>query len=207
METVSPLQALCEWNPSVTVGFPSQRPVALSFDVFFNLRLNKRLSIRSRHRWFEMPSASLLHHWLNCVFPWLDEGCIKKWMFGDHYWYTEIHNSIMKIHNSCMHYGDVIMGTMVSQITGLTIVYSTVYSVQIKENIKAPRHWPVTRKMFPLMTSSWDSHIWLIYMHAYSAVHDWGFGVHCDLHVYTQVLSIRSKADSRLATSECTTSL
>ena len=41
------------------------------------------------------------------------------------------------------HYGDVIMGTMAPQITSLTIVYSTVYSVQIKENIKSPRHWPL----------------------------------------------------------------
>ena len=38
------------------------------------------------------------------------------------------------------HYGDVIMGAIASQITSLTIVYST---VQIKENIKAPRHWPL----------------------------------------------------------------
>ena len=35
------------------------------------------------------------------------------------------------------------MGTVASQITSLTIVYSTVYRTQIKENIKAPRHWPV----------------------------------------------------------------
>ena len=38
------------------------------------------------------------------------------------------------------------MDTMASQITSLTIVYSTVYSgaaVQIKENIKAHRHWPL----------------------------------------------------------------
>ena len=37
---------------------------------------------------------------------------------------------------------DVIMGTMASQITSLTTVYSSVYS-QIKEDIKAPRHWPL----------------------------------------------------------------
>ena len=81
----------------------------------------------------------------------------------------------MRIYNTdslCMHYGDVIMGTMASQITSLTIVYSTVYSVQIKENIKAPRHWPLCGeftgdrwiprtngqwrgKCFHLMTSSW----------------------------------------------------
>ena len=41
------------------------------------------------------------------------------------------------------HYNDAIMGAIVSQITSLTIVFSTVYSEQIKENIKAPRHWPL----------------------------------------------------------------
>ena len=35
------------------------------------------------------------------------------------------------------------MGTMATQITSLTIVYSTVIQAQIKENIKAPRHWPL----------------------------------------------------------------
>ena len=34
-ETLSALLALCEGNPSVTDGFPSQRPVTWSFDVFF----------------------------------------------------------------------------------------------------------------------------------------------------------------------------
>ena len=36
------------------------------------------------------------------------------------------------------------MSVMASQITSLTIVYSTVFfKAQIKENIKAPRHWPL----------------------------------------------------------------
>ena len=35
------------------------------------------------------------------------------------------------------HYNDFIMGAMEYQITSITIVYST---MQIKENIKAPRH-------------------------------------------------------------------
>ena len=41
-------------------------------------------------------------------------------------------------------YSDVMMATMASQITSLTIVYSTVYSGadQRKKN-KAPRHWPL----------------------------------------------------------------
>ena len=63
METFSALLALCEGNPPVTAGFPSQKPVPRSFDVFFDLCLNKRLSKQSRRRWFETPSRSL---WRNC---------------------------------------------------------------------------------------------------------------------------------------------
>ena len=37
---------------------PLQRPVTLSFDIFFDIRLNKRLSKQSRPRWFETPSPS-----------------------------------------------------------------------------------------------------------------------------------------------------
>ena len=43
---ISALLALCDGNPPVTGGFPSQRPGTRSFDVFFDLRLNKRLSKR-----------------------------------------------------------------------------------------------------------------------------------------------------------------
>ena len=65
-----------------------------------------------------------------------------------------------------VHYDDVIMSTIASQITSLTIVYSTVYSSadQSKHQSSAslafvweihrgpvnfPHKWPVTRKMFP----------------------------------------------------------
>ena len=40
------------------------------------------------------------------------------------------------------HYNEVIMSTLASQITSLAIVYSTFIRVEIKENIKAPLHWP-----------------------------------------------------------------
>ena len=49
-------------NSPVTGGCPSQRPVTRSFDVYFDLRLNKRLSKQSRRRWFETPSCSLWRH-------------------------------------------------------------------------------------------------------------------------------------------------
>ena len=59
METFSVLLALCVWNSPVTGEFPSQRPVTWSFDVFFDLRLKKRLSKQSWGWWFEMPWCSL----------------------------------------------------------------------------------------------------------------------------------------------------
>ena len=63
METFSALLALCVGNSPVTGEFPSQRPVLRSFDVFFDLRLNKRLSKQWWARWFETPSRSL---WRYC---------------------------------------------------------------------------------------------------------------------------------------------
>ena len=58
----SALQALCEGNPPVTGRFPSQRPATQRFDVFSDLRLNKRLSKLTRRRWFETPLLSLWRH-------------------------------------------------------------------------------------------------------------------------------------------------
>ena len=43
METFSTLLALCVGISPVTGDFLSQRPVTRSFDVFFDLRLNKQL--------------------------------------------------------------------------------------------------------------------------------------------------------------------
>ena len=42
METFSALLAICVGNSPVPGVFPAQRPVTRSFDVFFNLRPNKR---------------------------------------------------------------------------------------------------------------------------------------------------------------------
>ena len=42
--------------------FPAQRPVTRSFDVFFDLRLNKRLSKQSWGWWFETQSRPLWRH-------------------------------------------------------------------------------------------------------------------------------------------------
>ena len=67
---------------------------------------------------------------------------------------------------SISHYDDVTMSLMASQITSLTIVYSTVYSGEDQRKhqssaslafvrgihrgpVNSPHKWPVTRKMFP----------------------------------------------------------
>ena len=65
-----------------------------------------------------------------------------------------------------VHHSDVIMGVIASQVTSLTIVYSTVYSDEDQRKhqssaslpfvrgihrgaVNTPYKWPVTRKMFP----------------------------------------------------------
>ena len=69
-------------------------------------------------------------------------------------------------HDTNIHYDDVVMGSMASQITSLTIVYSIVYSDADQRKHQSSRSlafvrgihrgpansshkWPVTRKMFP----------------------------------------------------------
>ena len=62
METFSAILALCEGDSPVIGEFHSQKPVTQSFDVFFDLCLNKRLSKQSRHRWLWTQSRSLWRH-------------------------------------------------------------------------------------------------------------------------------------------------
>ena len=44
MEIFSALLVICAGNSPVTGEFLAQRPVTRSFDIFFDLRLNERLS-------------------------------------------------------------------------------------------------------------------------------------------------------------------
>ena len=62
METFSALLAICAGKFSGPGEFPAQRPVTRSFDVFFDLRLNKRMSKQSRGWWFETLSRQLWRH-------------------------------------------------------------------------------------------------------------------------------------------------
>ena len=62
MEAFSALLAICAGNSPVLGEFPAQRPVTRGFDVFFDLRPNKRLSKQWWGWWFETPSSPLWRH-------------------------------------------------------------------------------------------------------------------------------------------------
>ena len=62
METFSALMAKRAWNSPVTSDFPAQRPATRSFGVFFDLRLNKRLSKQLWGWLFGTPSRPLWRH-------------------------------------------------------------------------------------------------------------------------------------------------
>ena len=100
--------------------FPTQRPVTRSFDVFFDLRLNKRLSKQPWGWWFEPPSWSLWRHrsdHIRVYDPLRDVVFLGARKMQDNH-KTAKH----------YHYNDVIMGTAASRIPSLTIVFAIVYS-------------------------------------------------------------------------------
>ena len=83
METFSALLAFCAGNSPVPGEFPSQRPVSRSFDVFYDLCLNKQLNKQFRRWWFETPSRPLWRHcsgMLNIVW-WTDMSSLL-WQIG-----------------------------------------------------------------------------------------------------------------------------
>ena len=92
---------------------------------------------------------------------------VSKVYRGCHHWFcsTSRCSNILIIH-----YNDVIMGAIASLITSLRIAYSIVYSDADQRNhqssaslafvrgpVNSPHKWPVTRKCFHLMTSSWKN--------------------------------------------------
>ena len=62
METFSALLAICAGNSPVPGEFPTQRLVTRSFDIFFDVHPNKRLSKQWWGWWFETPSCPLWRH-------------------------------------------------------------------------------------------------------------------------------------------------
>ena len=89
MATFSALLDLCAGNSPVTGELHTQRPVKLSFDAFFDMRLNKRLSKQSFGWWFETPLHSL---WRHCIMQANDSRSIKfVWnVFINQTWYWSL---------------------------------------------------------------------------------------------------------------------
>ena len=96
METVSALLAICAGNSPVSGEFPAQRPVTRSFVVFFDLRLNKRLSEQPWGWWFETLSCPLWRH-CNDIRDAYSTGCFCQHWFWSKYFHTAIHFTIIQM--------------------------------------------------------------------------------------------------------------
>ena len=96
METFSALLALCAGNSPATGEFPTQRPVTRSFDVFSDLRLNKRSSKQSRGWWFVTRSHPL---WRHCT----DDGIYGQQHTNEAYHFDIFHfkTQSVNIYNIC----------------------------------------------------------------------------------------------------------
>ena len=90
METFSTLLAICVGNSPVRGEFPAQWPVTLSFDVFFDLRLNKRLRTQLWRWWFVTLWRPLWRNWNVRIktqtwwlyFPLLHNLCMFIWIIA-----------------------------------------------------------------------------------------------------------------------------
>ena len=103
METFSALLTICAGNSPVPGEFPTQRPVTRSFDVFFDLRLNKRLSKQSRGWWFEALSRPLLRHCNVILVVNIPSPMVQTRMFMSEKWYRVILQFIYMQYISVIH--------------------------------------------------------------------------------------------------------
>ena len=114
---------------------------------------------------------------------WYESNITSKHIHGNHFvsipWWVQTQQAAIWVipHSKYFHYNDVIMAAIASQITSLTIAYSTVYSdVDERKHqssaslafvwgihrwpVNSPHKWPVTRKMFPfddvIMSCNWN---------------------------------------------------
>ena len=135
------------------------------------------------------------------------DGCYKQKYIPPLCWNTEVCLSNWKwITFHTIHYNDVIIGAIASQITSLTIAYSIVYSDADQRKhqsstsldfvrgihrgpVNSPHKWPVTRKMFPFDDVIMNGLIWnwtpVAYLSDVGHVHYWfrsWYVVFCQCH-------------------------
>ena len=117
-------------------------------------------SISVPSQWEMMLQCNIVSHWLGTFTKWSRSMVIVQWQGNNSVRNTSLLSAYILL------YSDIIMSTMVSQITSITIVYSTGYlgadqrKHQRSKSLAFLRgiHWwpvnspckgPVTRKMFP----------------------------------------------------------
>ena len=103
METFSALLALCAGNSPVTGEFSAQRQVMRSFDVFFDQRLNKRLSKQSWGWWLETPSRPLWRHsnghgWYLTHWGWDKMAAISQTTLSNAFSWKKMYEFRLKFH-------------------------------------------------------------------------------------------------------------
>ena len=180
------LLAICAGNSPVPGEFPAQRPVTRSFDVFFDLCLNKRLRKQSWGGWFETLSRPL---WRQCneltvnVTHYPGNQVCPKMKVASHCVWNQrqlgcLLDSLFKQQNMKAPHDWPFAGTLqrrhnerdgVSNHQPHECLLNRLFKAHMKQNIKAPRHWPspVTGE-FPaqrastaenvsnMVTSSWE---------------------------------------------------
>ena len=161
MATFSALLAICAGNSPVTGEFPTQRTVTRSFGIFFDLRLNKRLSKQSWAWWFETPSCPL---WRHCNEPRKSYKSVKNDGRENRVW-----SLTWQFSATSPQYSDVITSTMASQSTGVSSVCATFCT---GADQRKHHHWPlwgeftaarrITWKMFPFDDVIMMHRCWLV---------------------------------------------
>ena len=94
IKSFSALLVLCAGISPLTGDFPSQRPMTRSFDIFFYLGLNKRLSKQSRRWWFETPSRSLWRHCNVSAVSRLEQDWPFKYMYR---WFSRLLVALLRV--------------------------------------------------------------------------------------------------------------
>ena len=114
------------------------------------------------------------------------------------------------------HYNDIIMSTMASQITSLTIVYSTIYSGTDQRKyrssasltsvqVNSPHKEPIAQKMFPFddvimnfQCRQWEKFIkWHFYISVYSCIWHLRFMIcHCTIGYFCSMVKYHNDAET-----------
>ena len=144
LETLGRLSALRPGNSPMTGKFPAQRPVTRSFNVFFDLRLNQHLSKQWRRRWFETPSGSLWRY-CNMRLPGSNPGPLVSFQFKINSLCaaTEVDATISHRRVPSLQWRHNVRDDPNHQPHDCLLNRWFGIRTQIKENIKAPRHWPL----------------------------------------------------------------